>query len=156
WEMTTSFAVMCNALVGIELASTMGDEIRDPARDLAPAIAIAGVVSIASYLLVTGAVLMLVPADSLGVIQGVMQAVPAGASAARIGWVVAPLAIVMGLATGGAASAWFAGSARIPFVAGLTRALPPALGRMHPRWHSPHIALVTCAVVAGMLTALSL
>jgi amino acid transporter len=40
--MTTSFAVMCNALVGIELASTMGDEIRDPARDLGPAIAIAG------------------------------------------------------------------------------------------------------------------
>src|SRR5262245_2270527 len=33
WETTTSFAVMCNALVGIELASTMGDEIRNPARD---------------------------------------------------------------------------------------------------------------------------
>jgi amino acid transporter len=62
----------------------------------------------------------------------------------------------MGLATGGAASAWFAGSARIPFVAGLTRALPAALGRVHPRWHSPHVALTTCAVVAGMLTALSL
>src|SRR5438309_1894278 len=112
WEMTTSFAVMCNALVGIELASTMGDEIRDPRRDLGPAIAIAGVVSIASYLLVTGAVLMLVPVDRLGVIQGVMQAVAAGANAGHIGWIVVPLAIVMGLATGGAASAWFAGSAR--------------------------------------------
>ena len=54
---------MCNALVGIELASTMGDEIRDPARDLGPAIAIAGVVSIGSYLLVTGAVLTLVPVE---------------------------------------------------------------------------------------------
>ena len=30
----------------------------------------------------------------------------------------------MGVATGGAASAWFAGSSRIPFVAGLTSALP--------------------------------
>ena len=63
WEMATSFAVMCNALVGIELASTMGDEIRDPVRDLGPAIAIAGAVSIASYLLVTGAVLTLVPVE---------------------------------------------------------------------------------------------
>src|SRR5262249_46196554 len=42
WEMTASFAVMCNALVGIELASTMGDEIRNPGKDLGPAIAIAG------------------------------------------------------------------------------------------------------------------
>jgi amino acid transporter len=156
WEMTTSFAVMCNALVGIELASTMGDEIRDPRRDLGPAITIAGIVSIVSYLLVTGAVLTLVPVDRLGVIQGVMQAVAAGANAAHVGWIVVPLAIVMGLATGGAASAWFAGSSRIPFVAGLTSALPPALGRMHPRWHSPHVALITCAVLAGMFTALSL
>ena len=156
WEMTTSFAVMCNALVGIELASTMGDEIRNPGRDLGPAIAIAGAVSIASYLLVTGAVLTLVPVERLGVIQGVMQAVGAGANAAHVGWIVVPLAIVMGVATGGAASAWFAGSSRIPFVAGLTSALPPSLGRVHPRWHSPHVALTTCALLAGGFTALSL
>ena len=156
WEMTTSFAVMCNALVGIELASTMGDEIRNPARDLGPAIAIAGVVSIASYLLVTGAVLTLVPVDRLGVIQGVMQAVTAGANAGGIGWIVVPLAIVMGLATGGAASAWFAGSSRIPFVAGLTSALPAPLGRVHPRWGSPHVALIACAVLAAAFTAFSL
>src|SRR6185503_18481310 len=156
WEMTTSFAVMCNALVGIELASTMGDEIRNPGRDLGPAIAIAGAVSIASYLLVTGAVLTLVPVERLGVIQGVMQAVGAGANAAHAGWIVVPLAIVMGVATGGAASAWFAGSSRIPFVAGLTSALPSGLGRIHPRWHSPHIALITCAVLAAIFTAFSL
>ncbi len=156
WEMTTSFAVMCNALVGIELASTMGDEIRHPERYLPPAIAIAGTVSIGSYLSVTAAVLMLVPLADLGVIQGVMQAVAIGAGAAHGGWLVVPLAIVMGLATGGAASAWFAGSARVPFVAGLTAALPPALGRVHPRWHSPHVALTACALLAAAFTAFSL
>src|SRR5205814_9939276 len=77
WDVAASFAVMCNALVGIELASTMGDEIRNPGCDLGPAIAIAGLVSIASYLLVTAAVLLLVPVERLGVIQGVMQAVTA-------------------------------------------------------------------------------
>jgi amino acid transporter len=156
WEMATSFAVMCNALVGIELASTMGDEIRNPRRDLGPAIAIAGAVSIGSYLLVTGAVLMLVPLHQIGVIQGIMQAVGAGANAAHIGWIIIPLALVMGVATGGAASAWFAGSSRIPFVAGLTSALPQALGRVHPKWHSPHVALITCAILCGIFTSLSL
>jgi amino acid transporter len=155
WEMATSFAVMCNALVGIELASTMGDEIRNPRRDLAPAIAIAGAVAILSYVLVTAAVLTLVPVSKLGVIQGVMQAVSAGATAARIGWVIVPLAVVIGVATGGAASAWFAGSSRVPFVAGLTSSLPPALGRVHPRWGSPHVALITCAVLAAIFTSLS-
>ena len=67
-----------------------------------------------------------------------------------------PLAIVMGLATGGAASAWFAGSSRIPFAAGLESALPAALGRIHPRWHSPHVALATCAVLAAGFTVFSM
>jgi amino acid transporter len=85
-----------------------------------------------------------------------MQAVGAGANAAHVGWIIIPLALVMGVATGGAASAWFAGSSRIPFVAGLTSALPPALGRVHPKWHSPHIALITCAILCGVFTSLSL
>jgi amino acid transporter len=101
-------------------------------------------------------VLSLVPIGDLGVIQGIMQAVGVGANAAGVGWIVVPLAIVMGIATGGAASAWFAGSSRIPFVAGLTTALPAALGRVHPRWHSPHVALITCAVLCGVFTSLSL
>jgi amino acid transporter len=156
WEMAASFAVMCNALVGIELASTMGDEIRNPAKDLGPAIAIAGVASAFCYLAVTGAVLMLVPVDRLGVIQGIMQAVSAGANAVHAGAIIVPLAIVMGLATGGAASAWFAGSSRVPFVAGLTSALPSALGRVHPKWQSPYVALGTCAVLTALLTMVSL
>lgn len=156
WEMAASFAVMCNSLVGIELASTMGDEIRDPRRDLGPAIAIAGVVSLASFVLVTAAVLLLVPVTQLGIIQGIMQAVGVGAGAAGMSWLIAPLALVMGVATGGAASAWFAGSSRVPFVAGLTSALPAALGRVHPRFHSPYVALITCAFFCALFTLLSL
>src|SRR5262249_36613198 len=75
---------------------------------------------------------------------------------ANIGWIVIPLSIVMGLATGGTASAWFAGSSRVPFVAGLTRALPVSLGRGHPRGRSPHVALITCPGLARGLTIPSL
>ena len=102
---------------------------------------ITGVIALAAYLLVADALLALVPAGELGAIQGVMQAVHRGAAAAGASWLVAPIAIVMAIAIGGAASAWFAGPARIPFVAGLDRALPAALGRVHPRWGSPHVAL---------------
>ena len=156
WGMAASFSVMCNALIGIELASTMGDEIRDPERDLKPAIIAAGVITLGSYLLVTVAVLVLVPLRDLGVIQGIMQAVSVGANAAGAPWLVVPIALLMGLSIGGAASAWFAGSSRVPFVAGLSSALPAALGRLHPRWGSPHVALGVCAVLAGVFTAVSL
>ena len=92
----------------------------------------------------------------LGVIQGIMQALSAGARTTGIGWIVAPVAVVMGLAIGGSVSAWFSGTARIPFVAGLDSALPSALGRVHPKWRTPHVALGVCAVLAALFTAVSL
>ena len=49
-EMAAGFSVMCFAFVGIELASTMGDEIRDPQRDLPRAIVMSGAIAIGSYL----------------------------------------------------------------------------------------------------------
>lgn len=156
WELAATFSVMCYAFIGIELASTMGDEIRNPARDLKPAVLTAGGISLVSYLLVTWAVLALVPAGEVGSIQGIMQAVSASASGVGLEWVVAPIAVLMALSIGGAASAWFAGSSRIPFVAGLDQALPSALGRVHPRWQSPYLALTICAALAGLFTLMSL
>jgi len=154
--LAASFSVMCMAFIGIELASTMGDEIRDPDRDLKPAIFAAGAISVGSYALVTFAVLLLVPIGELGVIQGIMQAVSSGANTAGVAWLIGPVAILMGLSIGGSASAWFAGSTRVPFVAGIDSALPAALGRIHPTYKSPHVALIVCGVLAGFFTVVSL
>jgi amino acid transporter len=156
FEMASGLGVMCFAFIGIELASTMADEIRRPERDVPRSMVIIGIIALVSYVMVTDALLALVPSQELGAIQGVMQGISRGAEVAGAGWLVVPIAVVMSLAIGGAASAWFAGPARIPFVAGLDRALPAVLGRVHPRWGSPHIALITCAVLSGALTALSL
>ena len=155
-DMAGALGVMCFAFIGIELASTMADEIRNPDRDVPRSVVIAGVIALAAYVLVADALLVLVPAGELGAIQGVMQAVQQGASAAGAAWLVAPIAIVMAISVGGSASAWFAGPSRIPFVAGLDRTLPPALGRLHPKWGSPHVALLTCAAISAALTGLSL
>jgi amino acid transporter len=155
-EMAGSLGVMCFAFIGVELASTMADEIRNPVRDVPRAIVLIGAISLVSYLLVTDALLALVPASDLGAIQGVMQAVSRGAEAAGLNWMVAPIALVMALAVAGAASAWFAGPARIPFAAGLDSRLPPVLGRVHPRWGSPYVALLACAAISASFTALSL
>ncbi|MEW6320847.1 MAG: APC family permease [Acidobacteriota bacterium] len=155
-DLAGGLGVACFAYIGIELAATMSDEIKRPERDLPRATIIVGLIAVGSYVLVTEALLALVPAGEMGAIQGVMQAVAAGATAAGAEWLVAPVAVVMAVAIGGATSAWFAGPARIPFVAGFDRALPEALGRVHPTWGSPHVALITCAIVSGIFTAISL
>ena len=156
WSMLPAFSVMCLAFVGIELASTLGDEIRRPERDLPRAIVLAGAIVLLAYLAVTAALLALVPWREIGVVQGLMQALARGASRAGLRWIVAPAAVLTALSIGGSTSAWFAGSARIPFVAGVDRDLPPALGRVHPRWGSPAVALVVNAAVSAVLTGVAL
>jgi amino acid transporter len=75
WELASSFSVMCFAFIGIELASTMGDEIRDPLRNVPRAIAWTGVIVLCANLLMTVAMQSLVPGTELEAIQGVMQAI---------------------------------------------------------------------------------
>jgi amino acid transporter len=156
WDMLSGFSIMCFAFVGIELASTMGEEIEAPDRNLPRAILAAGVITLAGYLAITAALIVLVPPEEIGAVQGVMQAIVAGAERGKATWLVAPLAVLLAISIAGGASAWFAGSARVPFVAGLDRALPASLGRVHHRWQSPYIALLVSAIISAVFIGLAL
>jgi amino acid transporter len=155
WRILSSFGVICFALVGLELGSIMGDEIKEPRRTLPGAVLIGGLVSGVLYLGATLAVLLAVPKDEIGVVQGILQAATVMARAAGVEWVVGPLALVLTISVAGIASAWFAGSARIPFVAGVDRYLPPPLGRLHPRFGTPHVALLVAALICSLVIAMS-
>ena len=46
---------------------------------------------------------------------------------------------------------------RLPFAAGADRLLPAAFGKLHPRWGTPHISLLTLGCLASfMLVAIQL
>ena len=72
-----------------------------------------------------------------------------------LGWILLPLAVLMAASIAGSTSAWVSGSARILFVCGLDRYLPKALGKIHPRHHSPHVALIMFGFLASSIIAMS-
>jgi glutamate:GABA antiporter len=155
WHLFSSFGVICFALVGLELASVMGDEIRDPRRTLPRAVAWGGIASGLLYVAATLSVLLALPKKDISVVQGILQAVTRMASGVGVGWLVPPVALFLTLAIAGTTSAWLSGSARIPFVAGLDRYLPPALGRIHPRYQTPYVALIVHAALSCIFVAMS-
>ena len=119
-----SFGVICFGLVGLELASVMGDEIRDPQKTLPGAVAWGGVISGALYIAATLTLLIAMSKNDINVLQGIVQAVSHMASRVGVAWIVAPFALMLSISIAGIGSAWLAGSARIPFVAGLDSYLP--------------------------------
>ena len=155
WALFAAFGTICYSLQGLELASIMGDEIREPRKVLPGAIFWGGVISGAVYLGVTLSMLIALPHEQIGVLSGVLQAVSTMASRAHLPLVVTPLALFEFIAILGTASAWFSGSARLPFVAGIDRYLPPALGKVHPRFHTPYIALGLFAALSSLLILMS-
>ena len=78
-----SFGVICFGLVGLELASVMGDEIKDPQKTLPGAVAWGGVLSGLMYIATTLTLLIAVSKSDINVLQGIVQAV--SHMAARVG-----------------------------------------------------------------------
>jgi amino acid transporter len=150
-----SFGVICFGLVGLELASIMGDEIRDPQRTLPGAVAWGGVISGTLYIGATLTLLFAVRKDEISVLQGIVQAVSHMAAKVGVGWIISPFAMMLSLSIAGIGSAWMGGSARIPFVAGLDSYMPSWLGKIHPKYATPYAALIVQAIVSLILVVIN-
>jgi amino acid transporter len=159
YSLVSFFATMTFAFAGLELAPTLGGEIHDPAATLRRGILVSGIAIVAMYLLGTAALLVALPAETVSITNGIPQA--AAAIAARLdapglGPVAALIAVLLVVGNLGGVGAWLAGTARIPFVAGVDAVLPPAFGRVHPRWHTPYVALLVQAGVATLFVVAGL
>jgi len=150
-----SFGVICFGLVGLELASVMGDEIQDPQRTLPGAVAWGGVLSGLLYIGATLTLLIAVSKDQISVLQGIVQAVGHMAERVGVGWIVAPFALLLSFSIAGIGSAWLGGSARIPFVAGLDSYMPAWMAKVHPRYATPYAALMVHGSVSMVLIVMN-
>jgi glutamate:GABA antiporter len=150
-----SFGVICFGLVGLELASIMGDEIENPRKTLPGAVAWGGVLSGLLYIGATLTLLVAVDKNSISVLQGIVQAVNHMATQVGVGWIIAPFAFLLSMSIAGIGSAWLGGSARIPFVAGLDSYMPAWLGKVHPKYATPYAALIVHATVSLILVIIN-
>jgi len=147
----TFFATMTFAFAGLELGPAMGGEIKNPTRSIPRAMLISGLIIALIYIVGTGILLIAVPEGEVNVITGILQALAAiGERIALPGLAILGALLIVVSSTGGL-GAWVTGVARIPYAIGIDRYLPRALGRTHPKWGTPHIALLTQAVVVSLL-----
>jgi amino acid transporter len=142
------------AFAGVESGSTMGEEIRDARRTIPRAVVVAAVLITVLYLAGTLSILLAMPREQISGIQGVMQAMQAMTNRVGVGWLVPLVAVLVTLNALGGVGGWFAATARLPFVAGLDRYLPQAFGSLHPRYHTPHVALLVQAAISAVFVVL--
>jgi amino acid transporter len=142
------------AFGGVESGSTMGEEIQDARRTVPRAILASGALITVLYIVGTLFVLIAIPTRQVTGLQGIMQAIQAIAMRLNLQSIVPWVAALVTLNALGGCGGWFAATARLPFVAGIDRFLPPAFADLHPRWHTPYVALLVQAGIAGLFVFL--
>jgi amino acid transporter len=145
------------AFGGLELGAILGGEIRNPRRNVPRAAWISGVCIAAFYILGTLSLMVLMPPERISIMTGLVQA--GTEMGARVGspWLSRVMIVLILIGVAGQLGAWIGGTARIPFVIGLDRYFPPGFARLHPRWGTPHVAILAqgaaCTVFVVALQA---
>jgi amino acid transporter len=145
------WSAMCFAFSGFEITSLIGQEIENPETTIPRGVFIAGAIVTVVYILGSASVLFAIPVSSLKELSGITDAVQLVAERvglAGLGTITGALLVLNALA--GTAS-WTAGAARVPFAAGVDAAMPRAFARLHPRYRTPHVALIVQAAASSLI-----
>ncbi len=157
WQRTPAMAeigrtsiVLFFAFAGIESALVPSGEVKDPARTVPRALFIALIGVTVLYIAI-----QLVAQGILGPALATESA-PLTAAASRI---ALPFGVLLGvgaaISTFGHQSGMMLATPRVLFAFGRDGVLPAAFARVHPRFRTPHVAIITQAVVCAVLAITS-
>jgi glutamate:GABA antiporter len=143
------------AFAGCECASFMGDEIKDARRVVPRSLLVAGVIITVGYIAGTVAMLVALPSSRISGLGGFMTAIDFLCRRLGLAALIAPFAILVGISNIGAAAAYLSSTARLPFVVGINHYLPAVFGRIHPRWKTPYVAVISLGLAGTVFGLLS-
>lgn len=152
WLTTLSlWSTLCFAFSGLEIGALVSLEVRDPPRTVPRAIVIAGAATLAIYTLGSVAVLVAIPPSALEERSGITEAIALVADRVGLGAIGGLAGALLALGAVAGTNSWFAGAARVPFAAGVDQVMPRGFAAMHPRYRTPHVALIVQGIAATAL-----
>src|SRR6202047_1503749 len=135
------------AFGGCETASFLAGEIKNPRRTIPRALLIAGFTIAFCYILGTFCVLLALPSAEASNLDGLVQAIERTSERLGLHGVTSTAAALIAISNIGAAAAFLAAAARLPFVAGIDGFLPAVFGWVHPRWHTPYASVLARGLI---------
>jgi amino acid transporter len=149
------WSVVIFAFTGSETASVMAEEIKDARRNLPRAIVLAGFTIAVCYILGSFSLMLAMPSAESSNLDGLAAAIAKAASRFNLAGVTGFAAVLIALSNIGAAGAFIAVAARLPFVAGIDGYLPKAFGRLHPRFKTPWVSILVQGLVGILFVFLA-
>ncbi|HEV2468773.1 MAG TPA: APC family permease [Candidatus Sulfotelmatobacter sp.] len=145
------------ALCGFEFVAILAGECRNPARTIRRSVLISAPIIGALYIFGTSAIMAFVPPSQINLIGPVPQALSLALQSSRVARIVAPITILLLFSnvfcTG---CLTFAGSARLPMVAGWEGIVPEWFTRLHPKYRTPLNSVMFAAIATLIACVIAL
>lgn len=151
WGASLAFLpVILYNYLGFELMSGAGEEMDNPARDIPRAIVRSGAIIAFFYIFATIGILVALPLDEIGLIEGLTDTFRRLFGNSGAGGVVATALAVMALYSLVANMVtWTIGANRSAAEAANRGDLPPIFARLHARYRTPASAAILCGVISS-------
>jgi glutamate:GABA antiporter len=151
WDTMNSWAAIAFAMSGMEAAGMMAAEIRDPLRTIPRAAWISSTFVALFYVASTLSLLVMMAPANISEMNGVAQVTATAGAELGAPWLGPVVVLMVVLNIVGAFGGLGTSVSRMPFAAGVDHLLPAAFAKIHPRWHTPHIAILSLGIVATLL-----
>lgn len=151
WATASFWSTIAYATSGMEGPGMMAGEIRDPKRTILRAGWLASGFASVYYVSATVAMLIILPPEKISSMNGFAEVAQSAGSLLQTSW-LSPLLALLVLGSGiGFIGGIGAACSRMPYMAGVDRLLPDAFGKVHPKWRTPHVALLSLGLVSTFL-----
>lgn len=151
WNTMSFLGTIAYGMTGFEVVGLMGGEIRHPRRDINRAAWTSSIFVSIFYAGSTMALLALLRPESISELNGLAQAASAAGNALNIGWLAPAIAILVLATAIGQFGGLGSSVSRMPFAASVDHLLPAAFGKIHSRWSTPYISILSFGAVASLL-----
>lgn len=152
-EQTSNLAFLTNVffgLLGLEMAATHAAEMKNPQRDYPRSILISVITILATIVLASLAIALVVPADSLSLATGIMQAFTVFSETYNLPWLSPLIAGCIILGGLGGVGAWIIGPTKGLLVASQDGSLPSFLSVTNESGVPVRILMIQAAIVSGL------
>jgi glutamate:GABA antiporter len=142
-------------MTGLELSPILSGEVRNARQTIFRATWISAILVALFYVFSTSAILVFLAPTAVSPVIGLAQAGQAAANLLGWNWVPLAIAICILLSVGGQLGTYVGACARLPFVLGIGKMLPPAFAKLHPRYRTPYISIILLGAGAALLLIIS-
>jgi amino acid transporter len=151
WGTINFWAAIAYATSGMEGPGMMAGEIREPERTMRWAGWIASGFATAFYVSATVAFLVVLAPENISELNGFAEMGNSAGLLLGATWISPLIALLVVTSGVGFVGGLGTATSRLPFAAGVDRLLPPAFGRVHPRWGTPYVSILALGLVATLL-----